>query len=274
MSNGQDITRRLADLLREPRETLDVELKGWLDISNNAEHRATLAKALIALANHGGGYVVFGFAETEDGVVPAEPRPENLATYTPDTVNSVVSRYIEPPFHCDVQVITSPETDLDHPVVSVPGGHTAPIRSKRSGPEGRIIEQNCYYIRRPGPCSEPPQSGQEWDVLIGRCLANAREDLVDRFRVIMAGGTATEVPETDLDPTSALRGPPAPERDRVVALRQQGGAELPALRGRLGQLRLLHARGRPADSAWRRQAPGPVREPAGLRRRPLHQRQL
>ena len=199
MSNGQDITRRLADLLREPRETLDVELKGWLDICNNAEHRATLAKALIALANHGGGYVVFGFAETEDGVVPAEPRPENLATYTPDTVNSVVSRYIEPPFHCDVHAVTSPETGLDHPVVSVPGGHTVPIRSKRSGPDGRIIQQNCYYIRRPGPCSEPPQSGQEWDALTARCLANAREDLVDRFRVIMAGGTATEVLETDLD---------------------------------------------------------------------------
>ena len=64
MSNGEDLTRRLADLLRDPRETLDVELKVWLDIAANAEHKATLAKALIALANHGGGYVVFGFAQT------------------------------------------------------------------------------------------------------------------------------------------------------------------------------------------------------------------
>ncbi len=202
MSNGEDLTRRLADLLRDPRETLDVELKEWLDIAADAEHKATLAKALIALANHGGGYVVFGFAETDDGVVPAEPRPPNLATYTPDAVNSIVRRFAEPPFHCDVQLVTSPETGFDHPVVSVPGGHQVPIRSRRSGPEERIIQADRYYIRRPGPCSEAPQGGQEWDALIRRCIGNAREDLVDRFRVIMAGGAAVEVPETDLDRAS------------------------------------------------------------------------
>ena len=199
MSNGQDLTRRLADLLRDPRETLGVELKGWLDIAANAEHKATLAKSLIALANHGGGYVIFGFAEREEGVVPEEPQPPNLATYTPDTVNSVVSRYAEPQFHCDVQVVTSPVTGHKHPIVSVPGGHQVPIRSKRSGPNEKIIQANRYYVRRPGPNSEPPQSGQEWDALIRRCLANAREDLVDRFRVIMAGGAAAEVSVTDLD---------------------------------------------------------------------------
>ncbi len=205
MSNGEEFTRRLADLLREPRETLEVELKGWLNIAADAEHKATLAKALIALANHGGGYVVIDFVETDEGVVPAEPRPANLATYTPDTVNSVVNRFAEPPFHCDVRVVTSPETGLDHPVVSVPGGHRVPIRSKRSGPDGRIIQADRYYIRRPGPCSEPPQSGLEWDALIGRCIGNAREDLLDRFRVIMAGGAAVEVPQTDLDRVPALR---------------------------------------------------------------------
>ncbi len=73
MPNGQDVARRLADLLREPRETLEVELKNWLDIVGSNEHKATLAKELIALANHGGGYVVFGFDETGDGVVPAAP---------------------------------------------------------------------------------------------------------------------------------------------------------------------------------------------------------
>ena len=161
MSNGQDLTRRLADLLRDPRETLDVELKEWLNIVSDSGHKATLAKALIALANHGGGYVIFGFDETDEGVMPAEPRPANLAAYTPDTVNSTVSRYAEPSFHCDVRVVPSPETGLDHPIVSVPGGHQVPIRSKRSGPDRRIIQENRYYIRRPGPCSEPPRSGAE-----------------------------------------------------------------------------------------------------------------
>ncbi|MDP6590659.1 MAG: ATP-binding protein, partial [Alphaproteobacteria bacterium] len=139
MPNAEDLTRRLADLLSDPRETLGVELKVWLDIVDNAEHKAILAKAIIALANHGGGHVIFGFTETVDGVV-AEQRPANLATYTPDTVNSIVQRYVEPPFHCDVLVVTSPETGQDHPIVAVPGGHHVPIRSKRDGPEGRGIQ--------------------------------------------------------------------------------------------------------------------------------------
>ncbi|MDP6818944.1 MAG: hypothetical protein QF449_13000 [Alphaproteobacteria bacterium] len=61
MPNAEDLTRRLADLLSDPRETLGVELKVWLDIVDNAEHKAILAKAIIALANHGGGHVIFGF---------------------------------------------------------------------------------------------------------------------------------------------------------------------------------------------------------------------
>ncbi len=112
MPNGPDYARRLADLLRDPRETLDVELKGWLEIDGNAEHKATLAKALIALANHGGGYVVFGFAETGEGVMPAEPRPANLSAYTPDTVNSVVSRFADLGRGADVGGLERFDVDL------------------------------------------------------------------------------------------------------------------------------------------------------------------
>lgn len=193
------IQQWLADLLRAPRESLEVELKGWLDIQNDAEHKATLAKALIALANHGGGYVVFGFEENAGCVAPAEPRPGDLAAYTPDVVNSIVSRFAEPQFHCDVQVLRSPLNGLEYPIAVVPGGNHVPIRSRRSGPGERVVQSDRYYIRRPGPNSEPPQSGQEWDLLIRRCIANARQDLVDQFRLIMAGGAGVEAAQSDLD---------------------------------------------------------------------------
>lgn len=54
--------RELQPLISEPREELGVEYKDWLDLKTN-EHKATLAKAAIALANHGGGFIVIGFAE-------------------------------------------------------------------------------------------------------------------------------------------------------------------------------------------------------------------
>jgi hypothetical protein len=38
----------LDDLINEPRETLDVEVKEWLDLTDN-DHRSMVAKEIIAL---------------------------------------------------------------------------------------------------------------------------------------------------------------------------------------------------------------------------------
>ena len=67
----------LDDLINEPRETLDVEVKEWLDLTDN-DHRAMIAKEIIALANHGGGFLVIGFKEKPDGTFqPSTGRPVN-----------------------------------------------------------------------------------------------------------------------------------------------------------------------------------------------------
>ena len=200
-SMANDSTQaRLSGLLLEPGETLDVELKGWLDLTNNNEHKAVLAKAAIALANHGGGYILIGFEETPDGVAPAQNRPATLASYTPDTINSILNRYAEPTFHSDVRIVDSPVDGNGYPIVIVPGGHQVPIRSKRDGPNGQVISQYSYYIRRPGPQSEIPQSGREWDALVRRCIHNAREEILDQFRQITSGEAGSiPAPEGELE---------------------------------------------------------------------------
>src|ERR1700722_11599364 len=190
--------RQLADLLIDPHETLDIEIKDWLDIVGSNDHKATLAKALIALANHGGGFVIVGFADAGGHIGPAPGRPGDLGAYTPDTVNSVVRAYAEPLFHCDVNIAAAPD-GLEYPMITVPGGHHVPIKARRDGPNGQIVRQNSYYIRRPGPQSEVPQSAAEWDALIRRCIANSRDELVDQMRAILAGGAAAAPAEGDLD---------------------------------------------------------------------------
>jgi transcriptional regulator with XRE-family HTH domain len=125
-----------------------------------------------------------------------------LTGYTPDTVNSVVMAYAEPVFHCDVSYVAAPD-GRQYPVVTVPGGHHVPIKARRDGPNGQTVRSNSYYIRRPGPQSENPQNGAEWDALIRRCIANAREQLLDQMRTIFAGGHALEPPEDER--TAAMR---------------------------------------------------------------------
>jgi hypothetical protein len=45
----------LQDLIEDPLEVLDVELKDWMDIANDRKVQANIARHLAALSNHGGG---------------------------------------------------------------------------------------------------------------------------------------------------------------------------------------------------------------------------
>ena len=173
----------LLSLITEPREDLGVEYKGWLDLTTN-EHRAVLAKAAMALANHGGGHVVLGMAEV--GGTPASvPRPDGVPEPTQDAVNAAVRRYASPEFHCQAYTVPHPATGVMHLVVAVPGGLTEPVMSRRDCP-GVLLQNKCY-MRKPGPRSEEASTPEEWRALLGRCLRAGREDMLDAIRAIVTG---------------------------------------------------------------------------------------
>lgn len=175
------------ELLAEPRETLDVEVKEWLDLTTN-EHRALIAKEIIALANHGGGFFVIGFSEAADGTfTPATSRPPNLDDWSQDAIQSIVSRYLDPAIQCEVVHRPRPGSKEYHPTIIVPGGHRVPIKSKSASPDGRALVAHRVYIRRPGPAAEEPRTAEEWDRLLERCLQNRKAELLNAMRSIMEG---------------------------------------------------------------------------------------
>lgn len=183
----QEINReRLDDLLVDPREDLDFEVKNWLDLQGSNEDKATFAKAVLALANHGGGFVALGLLETDEGIVEAEGRPATLDGYSQELINGIVQNYCDPPFHCAVHVVSNPGGAL-FPVVVIPGVHRIPVRARRAGPHGNIVQNNAIYVRKPGPRSEMPQSAQDWDDLLARCLRNRRDEMFDQIRDLITG---------------------------------------------------------------------------------------
>ena len=139
----------LQPLVEEPMERLEVEYKGWLDL-RDAHHRAVLAKAAIALANHGGGYIVIGMVE-DGATFRSEPPPAELPEITQDRVNDAIHRFAEPAFHCGMRVVTRGDNGVQHPVIIVPGGILVPVMSRRD--QGPLRQYACY-IRKPGPRSE------------------------------------------------------------------------------------------------------------------------
>jgi hypothetical protein len=189
------VQEQLTELLDFPREDVDTEIKDWLPLQEKLA-RANLAIELIALANHGGGRVLFGYREDVSGWLPSGPCPHPLKHYAQDAINNIAKAYAEPPFECQVDHLAS-SAGNDHVVIRVPGGHRVPIRSKKDGPPGSRLRSDVYYTRRPGPESAPPQSGREWDELMRRCLAAQREELVTSFRnIVSIIGTGTEVAQS------------------------------------------------------------------------------
>ena len=177
------LIEELQPYITEPREDLDAEYKDWLDLTSN-EHKATLAKAAIALANHGGGRIVIGFADQGQTLVSG-PCPEEIPEITQDSVNAAIRRYAEPRFHCEMYNVLHPNTGVSHPVIIVPSTLTVPVMSKNQY-QGTIALNRCY-IRKPGPESEEPRTSEEWRNLFNRCLRANRDEMLEAFRSIMTG---------------------------------------------------------------------------------------
>jgi predicted HTH transcriptional regulator len=153
MSAPPPIQRELVALLDHPREDLNTELKDWLDLADKGA-RANLAKELLALANHGGGYVLFGFEDTTTGWVASGACAHKPEHYSQDKINNILKAHAEPVFECYTYHLQSGAGD-DHVVIQVPGGHTVPIRA-RGGPRNSRLADHTYYIRRAGPRARQP----------------------------------------------------------------------------------------------------------------------
>ena len=214
--------QELQPLISEPREELAVEYKDWLDLTAN-EHKATLAKAAIALANHGGGFIVIGLAEQGSGL-HSQACPPTIPEITQDAVNAAIRRYATPEFHCGMYNVKHPKTNVGHPIITVPGTLTVPVMSKRD--HLNVIAQNRCYIRKPGPRSEEPRTAEEWRDLLNRCLRAGREDMLEAIRSIVLGRIEPQNPT--LNALSELETYCNDARERWKELTADQPAESPA----------------------------------------------
>jgi hypothetical protein len=170
---------QLSELLVQPQEDMRAEAKTWLDL-DDATHRAKLAKAVIALANYGGGRILIGFVGQPLAEAPDAPSNLDAARNT-DRFNSAVGSYLDPPQHCEVRLAWRPGTNRRFPVVQVAGITTSPMRAKKGSPDnGKELRAGAYYVRRPGPRSEEP-TPEDWDEIHKRLeqhRTNTRLDAV------------------------------------------------------------------------------------------------
>jgi hypothetical protein len=180
---------QLQDLVEKPVEREWLDLKSWVDLST-ADHvaRATCAKHLAAIANYGGGYLVFGF---EDDGKRCAQKNDVRAVYAHDVFAGIIDKYLQPKFQCEVSF---PEFEgVEHAVVWVPSHGVSPVIAKADGPKdsrGVIqgIKSGAVYIRAPKPESVPVSTPEHWERIIQRCVLARRDEMVSMFSAIVAGG--------------------------------------------------------------------------------------
>ena len=178
--------QRLIAILENPSETPSIECKGWLDLSDK-RNKATLAKAAIALANHGGGTIVLGVGKkkTQGGTLACLSKPADFQEYSSDDIDSAINTYADPSLDFVLENVMRPGSGVEYPIILIPGSMPQPVLAKKGYED--VVRKNACYIRKPGPKSEEPSSPGEWRDLLNRCVLANRESMLDGIRGILDG---------------------------------------------------------------------------------------
>lgn len=191
MAVGVDRAKELVD---RPSESLSVELKRWIDPDTQVG-TAKLVRAVLALRNHGGGYMVVGFDNNtlapDRGNVPQDAR----AKFHHDKIQGLVSRFASEPFEVALEF---PERDGQlYPVIGVPSGVKTPVAAKSDLVVGdaKLITAGDIYVRslRANNTPSTAKAGwQDWPALVETCFDNREAD-IGRFLRRHLGGLTPEV---------------------------------------------------------------------------------
>lgn len=164
-------------------ETLDTEIKDWLAPAN-LHDQACIAKACIALYNHGDGKLILGFDDkTLKPITYGFPKSVR-EIYHSDNLCPCIAKFAKPLF--EVRVKFEKKNEQDHPIIKVPSGVCFPVVIKSTDKEKKVFRRQNMIITRTlanhTVSSSEPQTPEDWDDLIQTCFDNREADVGRFFR--------------------------------------------------------------------------------------------
>jgi hypothetical protein len=171
-------------LIVQPRETLTVEVKNWLELSNPA-HKAKIIKGLIALRNFNGGYLVIGFDDATMQPSKDAPNYDPTVMYSADVIQALISKYVSEPF--EVIVEFAERDGIKHPVFIVPAGVKSPVAAKAGLNDGNktLICAHDVYVRSLNSnniASSTKVLWRDWPNIVQICFDNREADIGNFLR--------------------------------------------------------------------------------------------
>lgn len=172
-------------LITNPRESLTVEIKDWIDPSS-AHGQAKIIRACLAMRNQNGGFFQVGF---EDGTwLPntSGPPGDVRAAWDADKIQLLVSRFASEVF--EVHLRFGERDGQEFPVLEVEPGVRSPVAAKReltdpNDASKKLVKNHAVYVRSlgsNGTASTSEAKHGDWADLTRRCFDNLEAD-VGRF---------------------------------------------------------------------------------------------
>jgi hypothetical protein len=170
---------RIRELLTQPSESLNVEIKRWLDPDQEIG-TAKIVKAVLALRNRNGGALVLGFDNRTLEPNDAN-RPGDLhASFHVDIIQGLVSRFASESF--EVEIVFEAVSGREHVVIVVPDGVTAPVAVRRelALKNERLLAVGDVYFRTLNANGTPSTARarpEDWRVMLDICFENREADI-------------------------------------------------------------------------------------------------
>lgn len=178
-----------ARLVRAPGEGLTLELKTWLNL-DDVGHKVKLIRALLALRNYNGGYVIIGF-DDKTGEPSPDPPDDARAAYHVDDLQLLVSTYASDAF--DITVAYPNREGVTYPVIQVAAGVQIPVAVKKDIQSGgktflRRGEVLFRTLAANGTVSSAPAAPEDWRKIMDICFSNREADLAGFVRRHLLSG--------------------------------------------------------------------------------------
>lgn len=176
MNNNTDY---LNSLLDSPSESLNVEIKRWID-PDSPDGKAKIIKSCLAMRNNNGGYLIIGF-DNKTGKPDLDHMPTDIyIKFHSDHIQDMVSRFSSVPFEVTVHLR---EKDGDeYPIIEVGSGIQVPVvtKSELKTEEKYLIKQNTVYVRTLNSnytVSTSEATYKDYERLMQICFDNREADI-------------------------------------------------------------------------------------------------
>jgi hypothetical protein len=208
---------RISELVLRPSEALNIEVKRWIDPQQDAGV-AIIVKAVFALRNRNGGFLVLGF---DDQTLQPDHtnRPSDVrAAFHLDDVQAIVSRYASEPF--EIGIGFEMRDGQEHAVIVVSEGVLSPVAIKRdlNSAGKQLFSVGDIYFRTLNANGTPSSARarpEDWPDIVQICFDNREADLGRFVRRHLTAPNLTSVLET----LGIARSPPPPNlREQAAAL--------------------------------------------------------